>query len=131
MSEVRAAEFFLCRSFTVATIPRAGTRTADLRLGGNGVDLTVEVFTRREWLPLDEWNDSILDGLKNVDRSVDFAISVSTRSVVPGKAFSPWDLGDALAKSKAAVLAGILADFRTALESSAIYRKTYVHERRS
>lgn len=128
MSEVRAAEHFLCRSFSVTTIPRTGTRTADLRLVGNGIDVAVEVFTRREWLPLDEWNDSLRDGLKNVDRCVDFAVSVSTRSVVPSMPWSPWDLGDALAKTQVGVLGEILTDFAAAIDASTVYRKTYVHE---
>lgn len=128
MSEVRAAEHFLCRSFSVTSIPRTGTRTADLRLVGNGIDVTVEVFTRREWLPLDEWNDSVRDGLKNVDRCVDFAVSVSTRSVVPSVAWSPWDLGNALARTQVRVLGEIFADFGAALDASAAYQKTYVHE---
>jgi hypothetical protein len=128
MSEVRAAEHFLCRSFTVATIPRAETRTADLHLVGHGIGATVEVFTRREWLPLDEWTDTVRDGLKNVDHHVDFAVSVSTRSVVPRELWSPWDLGEALAKTRVTVLGEIFHDFAAALDASAAYRKAYVHE---
>lgn len=126
MFEVRAAELFLCRSFDVASIPRAQGRTADLHVTGHGIDATVEVFTRREWLGLASWTDGVRDDLKNIDHPVDFALSVSTESRA-SRLWSPWELSDAFATTGNRVLAEIAADFEVAVEALTPFRKTYLH----
>lgn len=125
MSEVRAADHLQARGFTVATVPRAGTPTPDLHVTGRGVDVTVEVFTRREWLQVEYWKTFWRDEIKNADLPLDYVARISTTSSDP--LWSPWDLNDELAATGQPVKYALLADFQRGLETTSPVQASYPH----
>ena len=129
VAEVRAADHFLARSLCVETIRRADSRTADLRVAVDNLAVTVEVFTRREWLGLRQWTDSLRDTLKNLDISRDYVASVTTRSQRLDL-WLPWDLADALIRpGSAGARSALFADFEIAVDEMTPYNRTYDHSK--
>lgn len=125
MSEVRAADHLQARGFTVATVPRSGAPTPDLHATGRGVEVRVEVFTRREWLQVEYWKTLWRDEIKNVDLPLDYLARISTTSSEP--LWSPWDLNDELAATGQPVKDALLADFRRGLETTSPVQASYPH----
>jgi hypothetical protein len=96
MSEVRVAERFLVRGFDIAALPASGETAADLRVLGDGVEATLEVYRPRVWLALADWQQNRVDELKNVDKPLSYLARAGTS--VRGM-LTPWAISGALAET--------------------------------
>lgn len=124
LSEVWAADHFLLRDFSVATLAASGERAGDLRVVRGSIEATLEIYSPRIWLALADWDTAVADELKNVDEPLDYVGGADTRvdAMAP-----PWEVAAMVADTAAAVLNEIAADFAAALASRQPYKKTYRH----
>jgi hypothetical protein len=124
LSEVRVADHFLLRDFSVAVLAASGERAGDLRVVRDSIEATLEVYSPRVWLALADWETAVVDELKNVDQRLDYAGSADARvdARVP-----PWEVAAMVADTAEAVLNEIAADFAAALARRQPYKKTYRH----
>ena len=77
---------------------------------------------------MDDWAREVTDLVSYVDIRASFVSRVSTRDESLPLPLNPWSLADALAKTRAQVLAEIVPDVENALRELRPLEKTYQHE---
>lgn len=126
LTEAIAADHFLLRGFAVTKIPRQHKRTADFAISDGTLDVTIEIYSPREWDAIADWEMALWDSVKNLDVPQVFSASVNTRTA-PGT--DPWTVARALRHTGQSVLAEIEADLLGAVRSAgSVFEKTYNHD---
>jgi len=130
-AEVLVADDLLSRGYTVRTIETSGEVSPDLHVTGHGIDIAVEVYSRRGLLAVDRGVDGVKDLLNNIDIAADYSFTVDTRldrSIPPEPGqLDPWAPDKMLAQTGEEVLAEIREDVRTALHELQPLNKEYPH----
>ena len=119
------------RGYTVRTIERSGDRSPDLHVSGEGVDLAIEVYSPRELLAVDRWEDALKDLLNQTDIRADYRASATTRyerAIPPAPLpLDPWTLADMMERAPKDVLPQIARDVEDALRNLRPLALTYAH----
>lgn len=114
LSEAWAADHFLFKGFNVSTVPRTGSRGADLVIEKGQLSATIEIYSPRVWEALDDWMLELQDELKNLDQPYDYVLEVS---VSAPHGVDPWTIARALDLTAQAVIDAVLGDLVGALNS--------------
>jgi hypothetical protein len=102
--EALVADDLLRRGYEVKTVPRTDQPSPDLHVVVNGLDVAVEVYSPREYLPADEWVHDVTDLLNYVDIRASYHSQVNTRrelSFPPHQVqLNPWAVAQMLAQTR-------------------------------
>jgi hypothetical protein len=130
-AEVFVADDLLRRGFAVRTIERSSEVSPDLHVSGKGIDLAVEVYSPRELLAVDRWEDALKDLLNQTDIPADYRASATTRHERPippaPVPLDPWTLAAMIEQTHADVLGAITRDVEDALRERRLFAQTYLH----
>ena len=118
-AEVFVAYDLLRRGYAAETIERADSRTPDLKISGDEIDMAVEVYSPRELRAVGDWTHEVTDLLQYVDVRASFDSNVSTviePSIPPNREqLDPWAHDKMLEGTRAKVMTEISRDVEEAL----------------
>ena len=121
----------LRRGYTVSTVERSDQPTPDLHVLSDGVDVAVEVYSRRERVAVEEWVRAVSDLLQYVDVAANFQARVDTHrefTIPPAPdQWNPWAVAKMLADTGDEVMGTITRDVQDSLNNLSPLNREYRH----